>query len=246
MRKKVRLDEFQTPKTIDLTPPGFQVDRWQELPAILERIAQHVSQLSFAKVVPCDLCIENFLEDKIKQLELAGRILGEASYFSSQEMTPELLEQLYPEWNAQPSKELGRVRVHGFTKDGKYQTYCHFCDANMCLSKINQGPNWDEIYESRYLNFLQQLPELLGILLLPEEEQNEDSEEVVAVVPEVLGFYFDSSVSWKVNIELLVEPGRLNYDFVFFAHEGRKWTAHFLPANDPLAQQISDKYKSIQ
>ena len=116
MKKKARLEEFLGPsKMVDLIPSGFQVDCLQELPAILKRAREHAKRLAFVKLVSCDVCVENFVQDKDKRLELGGRIFGEAGYFSSKEMTAELLEELYPEWNAEPSQEFGRVKVHGIT-----------------------------------------------------------------------------------------------------------------------------------
>lgn len=257
MKKKVRPNEFLGfPKTSDFTPPGFQVDRLRELKVILDRAAEHAKRLRFAKVVPCDVCIENFVQDKDKQRELGGRIFGEAVDFSLEEMTRELLEELYPEWDAEPSREFGRVRVHGITQDGKYQTYCHFCEDDMCLSQVKEGPDWDKAYESQYRDFLVQLPELLGILLLPASKwealtasllKGETPEEIEAVVPEVRGFYMSGSTAWSVRVELLVDAGQLNRKLVFFAHEGRKWTASFLPANHPLVHQIgSELYEPIR
>lgn len=258
MKKKVRLDEFLAlSKTVDLVPSGFEVDRLGELSAILERAAEHAKRLRFARVVPCDVCVENFVQDKDKQLELGGRIFGEAGYFSSEDMTAEFLEELYPEWNAEPSADSGRVRVHGITQDGKYQTYCHFCDDDMCLSQVKEGPDWDKTYESQYRDFLPQLPELIGTLLLPASEWEalttsllkgeQMSEEIEAVVGKVRGFYFSGCTAWLVNAELLVDEGELNREFVFFTHEGRKWTARISPANDPLVRRIGHKlYKPIR
>jgi len=258
MKKKVRLDEFlELSKTVDLRPSGFQVDRLRELPVVLERAAEHAKRLRFAKVVPCDVCVENFVQNKNKRLELGGRIFSEAGYFSVEDMTPEFLEELYPEWDAEPSAEDGRVRVHGITQDGeKYQTYCRFCDDDMCLSQIKEGPDWDKVYESQYHDFLPELPELLDIRLLPASEWEaltasllkgeQVPEEIEAVLPEVRGFYFSGSTAWLVNVEILAEEGELNREFVFFAHEGRKWTVRFSPANDPLVRRIGHKlYKPI-
>jgi len=258
MKKKARLDEFlELSRTVDLVSPGFQVDRMRELPTILEWAREHARRLRFAKVIPCDVCVENFVQDKDKRLELGGRIFGEAGYFSAEDMTSEFLEELYPEWDAEPSAESGRVRVHGITQDGKYQTYCHFCNDDMCLSQIKEGPDWDKVYESQYRDFLPRLPELLGIQLLPASEWEtltasllkgeQVSEEVEAIVPEVRGFYFSGCTAWLVNAELLVDEGQLNREFVFFAHEGKKWTARIAPANDPMVHRIGHKlYKPIR
>ena len=199
MKKKARLDEFiPISGAIDLMPSGFQVDRTRELPAILGRAAEHARRLRFAKIVPCDVCVENFVQDKDKKLELGGRIFNEVGYFSSDDMTAEFLEELYPEWNAEPSAEDGRVRVHGITQDGKYQTYCHFCNDDMCLSQMKEGPDWDKVYESQYRNFLPELPELLGIQLLSASEWEtltasllkgeQVSEEIETIAPKVRGF----------------------------------------------------------
>lgn len=258
MKKKVRLDEFLAlSKTVDLMPSGFGVDRLRELPAILERAAEHAKSLRFTKIVPCDVCVENFVQDRDKRLELGGRIFGEAGHFSSEDMTAEFLEELYPEWNAEPSTDNGRIRVHGITQDGKYQTYCHFCDDDMCLSQVKEGPDWDKVYETQYRDFLPQLPKFLGILLLPESEWEALTasllkgehvpEDIEAVLPEVRGFYFSGCTAWLVNAELLVDEGQLNREFVFFAHEGSKWTARISPANDPLVRRIGHKlYKPIR
>ncbi len=255
---KVPLEEFlKLSKTVDLIPSGFRVDRLRELPVVLERARQHARRLRFAKLVPCDVCVEKFVQDKDKQLKLGGRIFGEAGYYSAKEMTAEFLEELYPEWNAEPSAENGRLRVHGITQDGKYQSYCHFCDDDMCLSQVKEGTDWDKVYESQYRTFLPQLPKLLGIQLLPAKEwevltasllRGEGvSEEVEAVVPPVRGFYFSGCTAWLVNIELLVDEGQLNREFVLFAHEGRKWTARISPTNDPLVRRIGHKlYKPIR
>lgn len=258
MKKKVRLDEvLALLRTVDLMPSEFKVDHLRELPVILDRVAEHAKRLRFAKVVPCDVCVENFVQDRDKRLELGGRIFGEAGCFSSDDMTAEFLEELYPEWNAEPSVENGRVRVHGITRDGKYQTYCHFCNDDMCLSQVKEGPDWDKNYESQYRDFLPQMPELLGILLLPASEWEtltasllkgeRVSEDIEAVLPEVRGFYLSGCTAWLVNVELLVDEGELNREFVFFTHEGRKWTARISPANDPMVRRIGHKlYKPIR
>lgn len=256
--KKARIDEFlELSKTVDLIPSGFCVDRMRELPMILERAREHAETLRFAKVVPCDVCIENFIQDRDKRLEIGGRIFGEAGYFSAEEMTREVLEELYPEFNAKPSQENGRVRVHGITRDGKYQTYCYFCDDDMCLSQVKEGPDWDKLCESRYREFLPQLPELLGISLLPASKWEtltdsllkgeRVSDEIEALVAHVRGFYFSGSTSWLVNVDLLVDEGQLNREYVLFTHEGRKWTARISTANDPIIRKIGYRlYKPIR
>lgn len=78
--------------------------------------------------------MKNFVPERQKVLEVGGRIFGEVCYFSAGEMNAERLQKLYPDYDGNPSLKEGRLRVHGITRDGQYQTYCHFCDADMCLS----------------------------------------------------------------------------------------------------------------
>lgn len=188
-----------------------KIERMKQLPEIMERVRKHVNRMHFAKVVPCDVCIENFIEDPAKAQQIARRILAESLYYSPEDMTPELLSTLYPGWD-KPSAD-GRLRVHGITKDGKYQTYCHFCDADMCLSQVVEGPNWDERYESQYGDSL--LHHLRKIFPEPKSQWE-------ALIGGPIPYFFHGSTAWLVSLELLV-PSPPPESLIVTIHDGRKW-----------------------
>lgn len=255
--QRVNLGDFlELSKVRDLVPLEFQLDRMRELPMILGKARDHVRRLSFAKALPCDVCVENFVRDRERRLELGSRIFGESN-FSPTDMSKDFLEELYPDFDSEPSEENGRLRVHGITQEGKYQTYCHFCDSDTCLSEIKEGPDWDKTYESQYQNFLPNLPELLGVFLLSASKWEELTHailnaervpgEVDVIAPQARGFHFSGSTAWLVNVELLVDEGQLNREYIFFTHEGRKWRVDVSTENDPLVRRIgpSKLYKPM-
>lgn len=256
-RIRVKTDEFfNALDPLDVRPEGFLPERIEELPKILEQAREHAASLVYAKVLPCDVCIKNFIKDKEKALEIGARIFQESLSVSPANITVELLDELYPEYNNQPSGDEGRIRVHGITPEGKYQTYCHFCDDDMCNSEIDSGKNWDRHYEAHYRQFIRDIPKLLNILLMSSEEwaricafldRNEEvPAEVEVIVPQAKGYYFQGSTAWSSHVNILVGEGQPNCKYVFFTHEGREWTASISPADDILVRRIGHKlYKTF-
>ena len=247
----ISLDEFlELSKYIDLCPKRFKVDRLKEIKQIVEAAKEHVSRLAFSKAVHCDICVYNFFpkREAKKAIKIRARIFAEAWCFSSRDMTREILEKLYPDYSSEPSGD-GRIRIHGFTQAGEYQTYCHFCDDDVCLSQVREGKDWDSAYREQYRNFIPKLPELLGIAWVPAVLWEETTDLILAgknfpevfkvVHPKVLGFHFSGSTSWSVAVDILVPAGEMNRTYVFYAHEGKRWSISVVPEDDPLVEKLT-------
>lgn len=238
-----RLKEFLSiDKCLNLIPPDFKVERWKNKNEIMEKIKQNVSNLAYSKVVECDVCLENFITDTSERLSKAGRIFAESVELSASDIDTQTLNDLYPEYDSIGDFDKGKVRVHGITKDHKYQTYCHFCDDDMCLSELNVGHDWDKIYQNQYQSFLKQIPNKIGLKCIfsktwADLEKNPDDFSIIQ--PEVKKYFFTGSTSWSVNLDLIVTGGILNIEHVDFIHDGKKWSVSLLSADDNFVKQIS-------
>lgn len=236
-------------KYLNRISPDFKVERWQDKNKIIEKIKQNVSDLVFSKVVECDVCLENFIADTSDRLSKAGRIFAESMELSSSDIDIQTLNDLYPEYDSIEDFDKGKVRVHGITKDNKYQTYCHFCDDDMCLSELNIGRDWDRVYQNQYQSFLKQIPDKIGLRCIfsktwADLEKNPDNFSIIQ--PAAKKYFFSGSTSWSVNLDLIVTGGILNIEHVDFAHDGKKWSVSLLSADDNFVKKISTvNFKNI-
>lgn len=231
--RSVSLEDFLSEKNFDLRPTGFTPERMQSIEEILKKATEHASRLKGAKVVSCDVCVGQFISGQEWALELGGRIFAESMNFESNEMTPQVLAELYPEWDTNASKTDGRVRVHGFDEEGRYVTYCHFCDSSMCLSQVKEGPEWEKQANERYGSKVKELFDGLSISFIPQKEFDylvenigDKSIQCNPLPAEPLMYYIASASAWNVNIEILVAPGMVDREFVKLAHDGKEFIIH--------------------
>lgn len=252
-------DFFALNKIVDFRQKGFTPERMDMIDVIEKEATEHAQELHGAKVVPCDVCIGQFVLDNKRKLELGGRIFRESIWYNVEELSPELLEELYPEWDKTASRVDGRVRVHGFDDEGKYVTYCHFCDSDMCLSQHNDGPDWEKESDKKYGPSVEQLFRALNVFFIPEREVAylvEHWKEETTINPlqaQPLMYRIASATAWGVNIKVLIPPGVVDKERIIFAHDGKEFLIQiengkhmpiemvqkiYTPINDQIKDQL--------